>query len=252
MINKKELSNLVSNFETEGELFIKGSRNTIKLFAVNGVVLNIKSFEKPGIVKKIMYKYFRDSKAKRSFDFGNRLLEKGFLTPKPIGFVENFDLIGLTDSYFCCKHLENSFTIGAVFMDKSFEKRDAILRGFANFFYQMHESGIEFLDNSLGNTLIRFENEQYYYYLVDLNRMNFDVVMNGFDRMKNLSRLTLDRGVLITIANEYSKLYKKNSELELYETLEKLTKKFHLNLARKRQLKKFRIFDLNNLDALNT
>ena len=82
--------------------------------------------------------------------------------------------------------------------------------------------------------------------------MKFNTTMNGYERMKNLSRLTLDRGVLTIIANEYSSLYLKNSEQELYAILEKLTKQFHLNLARKRQLKKFRIFDLNNLDALNT
>ena len=251
-MDKNDLKALVSNFETDGELFIKGSRNTIKLFRINDLVLNIKSFKKPGIIKKIIYKYLRKSKAKRSFEFGNTLLEKGFLTPKPIGFIENFDCIGLNKSYFCCEHLDNSFTIGAVFMDANFKNRDLILRGFANFFYQMHESGIEFLDNSLGNTLVKLENNHYQYYLVDLNRMKFDVAMSGYDRMKNLSRLTLDQSVLQTIANEYSKLYTTSNEHELYCILEKLTMKFHLNLARKRQLKKFRLFDLNNLDALNT
>ena len=251
-MDKNALATLISNFETEGELFIKGSRNTIKLFKVDGVLLNIKSFKKPGFIKKIIYKYFRESKAKRSFDFGTKLLEKGFLTPKPIGYIENFDLIGLKDSYFCCEHLENSYTIGTVFMNRSFDNRDEILRGFARFFYKMHESGIEFLDNSLGNTLIIYQNNEFKYFLVDLNRMKFDAKMSGFDRMKNLSRLTLDRGVLTTIANEYSILYNQKSEKELYEILEKLTVKFHLNLARKRQFKKCKFFDLNNLDALNT
>ena len=82
--------------------------------------------------------------------------------------------------------------------------------------------------------------------------MKFNAKLNGFERMKNLSRLTLDRGVLTTIANEYSTLYSENSEQELYQILEDLTVKFHLNLARKRNLKKLKIFDLNNLDALNT
>ena len=63
-MNKKELVNIVSKFEIEGELFVKGSRNTIKLFTINGLILNIKSFKKPGFVKKIIYKYFRPSKAK--------------------------------------------------------------------------------------------------------------------------------------------------------------------------------------------
>ena len=251
-MTNNELLNLVANFETDGELFVKGSRNTIKLFTINGIRLNIKSFRKPGFIKKIIYKYFRISKAKRSFEFGNKLLEKGFLTPKPIGYIEKFDVVGLKDSYFCCEHLEDSFTIGTVFLNKDFVNRDQILRGFAQFFFKMHEKGIEFLDNSLGNTLIKFENNQYNYYLVDLNRMKFDVILNAFDRMKNLSRLTLDGSVLIAIANEYSLLYPQCTEQELYGILEKLTMKFHLNLARKRQIKKFRIFDLNNLDALNT
>ena len=251
-MDKKALATVVSNFETEGELFIKGSRNTIKLFKVDGLLVNIKSFQKPGLIKKIIYKYFRQSKAKRSFEFGNRLIEHGFLTPKPIGFIENFDFIGLKDSYFCCEHLKNSFTIGTVFMDPNFENREQILRGFARFFYQMHQAGIQFLDNSLGNTLVVHNNDTFNYYLVDLNRMKFDVQMNGFERMKNLSRLTLDRGVLTTIANEYSTLYQQETENELYIILEKLTVKFHLNLARKRQFKKMRLFDLNNLDALNT
>jgi hypothetical protein len=246
------LLNLVDNFESDGQLFVKGSRNTIKLFTVNGLRINIKSFKKPGFIKKIIYKYFRPSKAKRSFEFGNRLLENGFLTPKPIGFIEKFDVIGLKNSYFCCEHLEDCCTIGTIFMDKDFENREQILRRFAQFFYQMHEKGIEFLDNSLGNTLVKFENNKYNYYLVDLNRMRFNVKLNGFERMKNLSRLTLDRGVLTTIANEYSTLYSENSEQELYQILEDLTVKFHLNLARKRNLKKLKIFDLNNLDALNT
>ncbi|MBC7493800.1 MAG: Kdo domain containing protein, partial [Flavobacterium sp.] len=77
-MTNNELLNLVANFETDGELFVKGSRNTIKLFTINGLRLNIKSFRKPGFIKKIIYKYFRISKAKRSFEFGNKLLEKGF------------------------------------------------------------------------------------------------------------------------------------------------------------------------------
>ena len=53
-------------------------------------------------------------------------------------------------------------------------ENEIILRQFIRFSYLLHQKGIEFLDNSPGNTLIK-KNEKgvYDFYLVDLNRMKF-------------------------------------------------------------------------------
>ncbi|HEU0125120.1 MAG TPA: Kdo domain containing protein, partial [Flavobacterium sp.] len=99
------IAQIVSDFNSSGELFGNGDRNKIKLFDLNGKTINIKSFKIPNIVNKVAYKYFRKSKARRSFEYATILLEKGIGTPEPIAFFENFNFIGLKDSYYVSEHL---------------------------------------------------------------------------------------------------------------------------------------------------
>ncbi len=77
-----------------GILFGDGQRNKIKLFELEGKTINIKSFKIPHLINKIAYKYFRKSKARRSYEYANRLIENGIGTPQPIAYAENFTLSG--------------------------------------------------------------------------------------------------------------------------------------------------------------
>ncbi|GHA43899.1 hypothetical protein GCM10007103_26390 [Salinimicrobium marinum] len=100
----------------------------------------------------------------------------------------------------------------------------------------LHEKEVEFLDHSPGNTLIKKKGEGYLFSLVDLNRMNFRSL--DFDtRMKNLSRLTPKKEMIVIIANEYAKLFKK-PEAEVFEKLWFYTTDFQARFQRKKILKK--------------
>ena len=55
--------NLIDKFNTSGFLFADGNRNTIKLFDIDDLKVNIKSFKKPHLLNSIIYKYFRKSKS---------------------------------------------------------------------------------------------------------------------------------------------------------------------------------------------
>jgi len=107
---KDDIGFLFKNFNSTGEIFIKGKRNTIKLFKLEDKTINIKSFKEPNFINKIVYQYFRNSKAKRSFEFANRLLENGIGTPQPIAYFENFSWLGLQDSYYVSEHLVSELT----------------------------------------------------------------------------------------------------------------------------------------------
>ena len=152
---KQELSlvNVIENFNTTGEIFGNGKRNTIKLFDVEDKIVNIKSFKIPHFINKVAYRYFRKSKAKRSFEFANRLLELGIGTPQPIAYLENYDAIGLKDSYYISEHLQCDLTYREL-VETDYPDAENILRQFTQFTFSMHEKGIEFLDHSPGNTLI--------------------------------------------------------------------------------------------------
>ena len=229
---------LIDHFLIEGKILVNGQRNIIKLFEFEEITLSIKSFKKPNLINKIVYRYFRKSKARRSFEFASKLMEMQIGTPQPVAFFENYDFIGLKDSYYVCEHLENVFEFREIVQNEAFENRDFIIRKFAQFTFEMHEKGIEFLDHSPGNTLIRKNNDvSYSFFLVDLNRMQFHETMNFQTRMKNLSKITHKKDMIAVMSNEYAKL-SGDDENTVFETMWKLTSDFQYRFHRKKRFKK--------------
>ncbi len=230
---------MIENFKTSGILFGDGKRNTIKLFKLEDKTINIKSFKVPHLVNRIVYKYFRKSKARRSFEFATILLEKGIGTPQPVAFVENSNWLGLNDSYYASEHLEVDLTYRELILIPDYPDHENILRQFTRFSFELHEKGIEFLDHSPGNTLInKGENGQYHFYLVDLNRMQFHTEMNFEQRMKNLRRLTSKKEMIAIMSDEYSKLYSERSPEEIFERIWEEAYQFREGFERKKRLKK--------------
>ena len=70
----------IESFQEEGEKLGNGDRNEIKLFKCeDGLILNIKSFKVPNLINQVAYKHLRKSKARRSFEYAQKLqgLETG-------------------------------------------------------------------------------------------------------------------------------------------------------------------------------
>jgi hypothetical protein len=235
---ESSLINCIEYFDSKGEDFIVGQRNKIKIFKLNGKDINIKSFKTPNFINKVAYKYFRKSKARRSFEYATTLLEKGIGTPQPIAYFENYDGFGLKDSYYVSEHLQCDLIFRELVEIPDFPDHENILRQFTRFSFDLHEKGIEFLDHSPGNTLIKKVSEkQYEFFLVDLNRMNFHQSMTFEMRMKNLCRLTPHKGMIMIMANEYAKL-SGISEEKIFDAILKLTIDFQEKFYRKKRLKK--------------
>jgi hypothetical protein len=237
--NSKGILRFIKEFNSDlGTVFGNGDRNVIKLFDLDGKTINIKSFKIPNIVNKVAYKYFRKSKAKRSFEYATILLERGIGTPEPLAYFENFNSIGLRDSYYVSEHLEANLTFRELVEIPDYPDNENILRQFTKFTFDLHEKGIEFLDHSPGNTLIKKEEKNTYsFYLVDLNRMNFHESMDFDMRMKNFSRLTPKKEMIAIMSNEYAKYYAE-SESTVFEKMWQFTVQFQDEFARKRRLKK--------------
>jgi hypothetical protein len=228
----------ISGFDKKGDLIYGGSRNSIKTFDVDGLVLNIKAFKKPNPIKKIIYTYFRRSKAKRSFLYAKKLQSFSVGTPQPIAYIENKDILGLSSSYYISKHLEYDLMFREMVSEPEWPEHEIILRQFTQFCYNMHQHGIEFKDHSPGNTLIKKVGEQHYeFYLVDLNRMRFHDNMSLELKMFNLRRLTPKLDMVSVIADEYAKLSGESSE-KLFKMLWEQTSDFQRKFHRKKRMKK--------------
>ena len=235
---KTKIENCIIHFTSSGKDFVIGKRNAIKLFELGNEVISIKSFKKPNLINKIAYRYFRKSKASRSFELASKLMEMQIGTPQPVAFFEHFDLVGLNESYYVCEHLENVFEFRAIVQNEDFTNREEIIRQFTRFTFQMHQNGVEFLDHSPGNTLIKDNyNGSYSFYLVDLNRMKFHDTIDFQTRMKNLSKITHKKDMIEVMSNEYAKL-SGEPEAVVFETMWKLTADFQFRFHRKKRIKK--------------
>ncbi|AZA86127.1 lipopolysaccharide kinase [Chryseobacterium shandongense] len=204
---KDDILSTLKKFKSEGTLIGNGSRNVIKIFDVNGMHLNFKSFKQHNIINRHVYKFYRKSKAHRSFEYAHMLISKNYHTPRPVAYIENHDFIGLTSSYYITEQLEDVWTLDRVIYDHSFADREEIIKEYTRLMFSLHNDGIQFLDNSPNNFLIRKEDNKYSIYLVDLNRMNFYDSIHLDKRLKNFARLTNSPEVIEIIAEEYAHLY---------------------------------------------
>lgn len=231
-----QLLDFILNFKSLGDMFNDGDRNVIKTMTIDGVLVNVKSFRTPNIINKIVYRFFRKSKAQRSFEYAQYLENHDFGTPKPLGYFENSSALIFRDSYYASEHLKADLTYRELTTDLNYPNHEDILRAFTRFSFKLHQNGINFLDHSPGNTLIVLNNDDYKFYLVDLNRMQFGP-MDFLTRMKNFSKLTTHKPMVKVMSSEYAKVSGEDESL-IFNTMWKETQDFQERYYRKKRLKK--------------
>ncbi len=228
----KQLLTFFEGFSEQGEIIAKGNRNEIRKVTFGDTVFTVKKFKTPIFIQSIVYRFFRASKAKRSYEYAMKLQSFGIGTPTPVAYFERFSL-GLKESYYVCEYVPYDFDFRVLIHQRSFPNRAAILQQFAAFTYQLHEAGICFLDHSPGNTLIVDKGEGVYdFYLIDLNRMRFGT-LTFEQRMHNFRRLWMSKVMVRIIAEAYAKLYTRSSE-EVYAMMYKYSKQFQDQTNRKK------------------
>jgi hypothetical protein len=232
----KEIETFVSNFNSSGKLLGDGERNKIKLFQLNSKTINIKSFKVPNIINQIAYKFFRKSKAQRSFEYANILTKLRIGTPQPIAYYEFTLPFLFRKSFYISEHLDFDLTYRELTRDFNYPNHEAILRAFTRFTYKLHENNVLFLDHSPGNTLIKKTDDGYDFFLVDLNRMEFKPL--DFEaRIKNFSRLTIHEFMVKIMSDEYAKCIGEDVE-KVFSLMWKYTQEFQEKYHHKRRLKK--------------
>ena len=199
------LNSIIANYDTQGQPYGNQERNSLKTFELGGRVINVKSFKIPNVFNQIAYSFFRKSKARRSFEYANKLIELKVGTPQPIAYYE-FKVFSLfKKSYYVSEHMDYQLTYRELINQFDYPDHERILREFVRFTYELHEKNILFLDHSPGNTLIKKENDVYKFYLVDLNRMKFQS-LSFEERMKNFDRLSKHKFMVEIMSDEYAKL----------------------------------------------
>jgi len=239
LLLKSLIENIEQHFQTSTEI-LYDKRNQIKVVTYKGQDYVVKSFKVPNAINRFVYRFLRPSKAKRSFVYSLKLGNQ--YCPEAIAYVEEYDGLLLTKSYFISKYYDYDFTIRPVLLDKTFDqqKRQQVLSELADFAYSLHENGILHNDFSYGNVLIKELGEvqrkdksnHFQFRIIDVNRMQLKELSLD-ERLNNFARLTADDDAMDILIARYAELIQKPFK----ETLLK-AKYFRDEFKRKKALKK--------------
>ncbi|MEA1955854.1 MAG: lipopolysaccharide kinase InaA family protein [Campylobacterota bacterium] len=225
---KDFILNIKSNFNSNNKSIHK-ARNELKVINYNKLDTIVKSFKVPHLFNQIVYSFFRDSKAKKSYEYS--LILKDF-TPQPIGYIEFYSSFLLKESYFISERFDYDFTIREPLLDANFENKKNILEAFAKFTLELHNNNILHHDYSPGNILIKKENDDFIFKVVDINRMKF-IPLDLDARLKNFAKLWMSDADMTIVASEYAKLIEEDIDKCI-----KLALKYSRNHKNKKNIKK--------------
>ena len=218
-----------SGIPAEAVDIYKGRNLVVRYDTPHGAV-NIKRFKVPHIINQLVYGNLRHSKARHSFENAEKLIAKGFHTPKPLAYIEHRKGLLFGISYFVSEQLEGYAEIRDI---ATLEHREAIVEAIGQLMADLHRAHIFMKDFSQGNVLWRREADgSIRLALVDINRMAFDVSSKR-RLMKNFRNVADDPNLLNDLALAYSRA----SGMPSDEALRQANRARHLFL-RKRRIKK--------------
>jgi serine/threonine protein kinase len=188
-------------FHISGEIIHTG-RNTVKVFNINGLAINVKSFKMPILLNRIVYKYFRKSKAERSYEYAHRLRSKGIDTPCPIAYIEQSKDGLYTQSYYISVHELADGTMKDIYKHSAGGNRH-LIKSFTKYTASLHKKGVFHKDYSPGNILYKKTASGYMFNLVDLNRIRFKKI-TLFNGCKSFARIRINESMKEFIVTEYA------------------------------------------------
>lgn len=189
----------------EGEL-IYDKRNKIRRFTLeDGSVVIVKQYKKPNFFQRICYSTFWNNKAKKSYFFGNMLLNLGIDTPRPIAAVTYFNNIGMENRYYFAS-TEDSRPDCLILRDGNMNNPQPMIDALSAYIIHLHELGFLHGDTNLSNFLYsRNADGSFSFSVIDTNRSRFlGRPANKKEALSNLIRLTHKRSLLCEIITSYA------------------------------------------------
>ncbi len=201
------IARIPETMEAEGTYVYGGRRNLIvKMTAPDGRMLNVKRFQQPRWLNRIIYSAgIRQPKGRRAFNYPARLLAKGIETPEAVAYIEDRNAIGLLrQSWFVsiqCPYRHLLYEMG----DAAPEVYEPMAKALARFAAHMHDNEVLHLDFSPGNILWDYNGDAITFSIVDINRMRFGTV-SVCDGAKSFARLWGPKRFIQLLVEEYARL----------------------------------------------
>lgn len=216
-------------------------RNAVRSFAITelGRDVVIKRYKKPLSVQRVVYSFFRKSKAERAYYNGLKLLELGIDTPTPIAYVEQKKAGLMEYCYFACEKTTHKSLEPLILQDKPLD--DHLAMSLARFLIDLHTKGILHNDLNGGNILYYQDGDtNYHFSLIDNNRMEFtDKDISFRDRMENICKFS-SKAIFVQIVGCYAEILGMDIQMAIEEALDVREKFFEARAKRREFWAKFK------------
>lgn len=146
-------------------------RNTVTRVEVEGRMFVIKKYKVPTLLNRVVYTWIRKSKARRSFEYADRLLSYNIETAPPVAYIEERKGGLFNIGYFISEYLPYPVLPESKELEE--EERKLLEQQFIEFTAHLHDIKIIHKDYNPNNVFYHKVDGKYRFALVDINRMDF-------------------------------------------------------------------------------
>lgn len=192
------------------------NRNIVELIEIKGEKFVLKTYKRPTYFNRIVYTFFRKTKAQRAYDYAFKLMELGIETPAPVAYIEKRDGTLFSTGYFLSRYIDWPI-LGDLNKDELDRKElDLLANDFIRFTINMHNKEVLPLDYNLGNIFYRKNEEtgHYDFALTDINRMQFGRLPSNREAMRSFCQMGIPVENLYDWLSLYSLAKKNDVDLE--------------------------------------
>ena len=189
----------------QGEV-VYDQRNQIRRFTDQGQVFIVKRYKPVNTVQRVVYTFFRNTKACRAYLFAKEFRRRGIDTPREVAYLETGSMGLFRTGYFVSLEAAGTEThlLLREVKDFSHELADAV----ATQILLMHRHGILHGDLNLSNFLCTEEQDGHYHFtMIDVNRSHFtDGMPDDEACLQNMVRTTHRRDLYGYLVRSYARL----------------------------------------------
>lgn len=157
--------------QTEVECIYKGRNNVYRMSLPSGRFVAVKAFKPLDWFHRFWYTMVEHDKARRSYDNGMLLLQRGIATPTPVAWLAERRGRLKRQLYYVCAISDSLPIADFITEDEVFDH--SATEALARFVATLHEKGIIHRDLNNGNIRWKQDDTGYHFELIDLNRMKF-------------------------------------------------------------------------------
>ena len=187
----------------QGEI-IYDQRNQIRRFTDRGQMFVVKRYKPVNAVQRVVYTFFRKTKAARAYLFAQEFRRRGIDTPREVAYIATGSGRLFSTGYFVSLEAPGTEThlLLREVKDFSHELADAVARQILT----MHSRGVLHGDLNLSNFLCTEHDGQYRFTMIDINRSHFtDGMPDDETCLQNMVRTTHRRDLYEYLVRSYAR-----------------------------------------------